>query len=148
MVGLNESRGWSGLRFGLLAALALWGCGQGGGPSTDGACEKNADDASTYVIIGFWDNDTCSGDPINTNAFPVVPTADCYCWPGHSGENSAQSFSCDPDAGTFSYTQYTDLVCGDGGSGTEKTSYTDQCEQDVPPTLYSRILDISACASG
>ena len=134
-----------GLLTSLLLAVVASACGLNE-DGTSGDCDKNPDDATQYVIIGFWDNDTCSGDPVNTNAFPIDATAACYCWPGHSGENSAQAFSCDYNAGSFTYTQYTDLICGDGGAGTEKTSYTDQCTQDVPPTLYSKILDISACA--
>ena len=81
-----------------------------------------------------------------TNAFPVTPDAGCYCWPGSSGENSADRFSCNREQRSFTYTQYGSLTCGeDDNTPTEKTVYTERCEQDIPPTLYSRIINFEAC---
>ena len=80
------------------------------------------------------------------NAFPVVQDAPCYCWPGNSGENSADTFSCDTEAMTFTYTQYNTLTCGEGdNTPTVKTIYSDKCEQDIPENLYSKIIDFGAC---
>lgn len=112
-------------------------------------CSPNATDPSQYVIVGFWNNDpTCSGEPMITNAFPVSASAGCYCWPGNSGENSADTFSCDPSNNSFTYTQYNTLTCGVGDdTPTAKTSYTDRCEQDIPGNLYSKIVDYGACGS-
>jgi hypothetical protein len=117
--------------------------------SETGSCEPNPADAERYVIVGFWvDDDTCSGNPTITNAFPVSAADGCYCWPGSSGENSADSFSCDTDAQTFSYTQYNSLTCGeDDDTPTLKTVSTDACTQDIPPTLHAKIVDYGACSS-
>ncbi|MFT4628785.1 MAG: hypothetical protein ACI8PZ_007481 [Myxococcota bacterium] len=128
-------------------APATTGGATGAGSTTD-ACTPNPTDPSRYVIVGFWNNDpTCSGDPMITNAFPVDPAAGCYCWPGNSGENSADGFACDPGAGSFTYTQYNSLTCGlDDDSPTAKTAWTDRCEQDIPANLYAMIVDYGACA--
>ena len=111
-------------------------------------CTPNETDPSSFVIVGFWNGDsTCSGDPIMTNAFPVDGEASCYCWPGNSGQNSADTFACDPGEGSFTYTQYNSLTCGLGDdTPTVKTTYLDQCTQDVPMNLYSKIVDYGACA--
>ena len=120
----------------------------GGSQPNTGTCDVIQSGAGR-VIIGFWTTSDCSGDPVNTNSFPVEPTADCYCWPGHSGENSAQAFSCNGGDGSFSYDQYVSLDCAtSGATATTKTSWSTACEQDIPPTLYSRILDYSACTPG
>ena len=122
-------------------ALGVSGC-----DSEADDCPVNPDDPTKYVIVGFWKTTDCSGDPETTNAFPVEGNAPCYCWPGNSGENSADTFSCDPDTNSFTYVQYGSLTCGqDDNTPTSKTVYTDRCEQDIPPTLYARIVDYGAC---
>lgn len=123
----------------LLAIATALGCGSSAG--TD-SCPVNAP-SSKFVQIGFWKTTDCSGTPISTNNFPVDPAAPCYCWPGHSGENSANSFKCDKAASSFTYSQYQNLTCGT--VATVKTSYTTKCQQDVPPTLYAKIIDFTAC---
>ena len=117
--------------------------------SSPGACDPNPTDPTQFVVVGFWNNDpTCSGDPMITNSFPVSEEAGCYCWPGASGENSADSYACDPTAGSFTYTQYNSLTCGEGDdTPTEKTTYLDQCTQDIPQNLYSKIVDYGACGA-
>ena len=101
-----------------------------------------------YVTVGFWTDATCSGPPANTNQFPVhYGDTQCYSWPGRSGENSASRFTCGPTS--FSYTQWTTLTCsgGQNPAGTRKTNTPTDCTQDVPPTLYARIVDFSGCAA-
>jgi hypothetical protein len=125
------------------------GCSAGNdGSSTAGtAPTPAAADGERYVTVGFWTDPTCSGPPANTNRFPVhYGDRQCYTWPGRSGENSASRFSCGPDS--FSYTQWTTLTCsgGQNPSGTRKTSPLSGCAQDVPPTLYSRVVDFSGCS--
>ena len=119
----------------------------GGTDDGGGDCLPNETDPSQYVIVGFWNGDpTCSGDPIKTNAFPVGSDDPCYCWPGNSGMNSADNFMCDPQAGSFTYTQYNSLTCGAGDdTPTEKTTFLDSCTQDIPMNLYSKIVDFGAC---
>mgnify|MGYP001226162792 CR=1 FL=1 len=115
------------------------------------ACGENDEsctvipDGENRVVVGFWETEDCSGEPVKTNSFPIDQNASCYCWPGHSGENSADSFQCNSD-GSFTYTQYGSLDCGiSDDSPTEKTVYTDTCEQDIPPTIYAKIIDNSPC---
>ena len=124
---------------GLSALLLLSACG-----AESGTCEV-IDSGTDRVVVGFWERDDCSGDPVATNSFPVDASADCYCWPGNSGENSADTFTCNAD-GSFTYTQYGSLDCGlSDDSPTPKTVYTTDCQQDIPPTIYAMILDNSAC---
>ncbi len=124
-------------------AMVGWLCLAGCGAKDD--CDA-IPEGEGRVQVSFWDNSDCSGDPIITNSFPVESDAECYCWPGNSGENSADSFSCNDGDGSFTYVQYNSLECGaDDDSPTSKTIYTSDCTQDIPPTLYSRILDYSAC---
>lgn len=111
----------------------------------DDECVLNPSDPSKYVIVGFWLTEDCSGEPVNTNAFPVDNEDGCYCWPGHSGANSATDFSCNPEDNSFTYQQYANLTCDASGNGTLKTSYTDQCLTDVPATLHARIIEYGAC---
>ena len=114
------------------------------------ACDKAGDceageEGEGRVVVGFWETDDCGGDPVAVNSFPVEADAECYCWPGSSGQNSADGFTCEGDGG-FTYTQYNSLDCGAGDdSPTTKTVYTDACQQDIPPTIYAKVLDISAC---
>ena len=126
----------------LIALLALAACGA----DPAGECES-IPEGTDRVVVGFWSNDDCSGEPMITNSFPVDPAAECYCWPGNSGENSADSFTCNDD-GSFTYVQYNSLTCGAGDdSPTTKTVYTTECTEDIPPTLRSMILDDTACGA-
>ena len=114
------------------------------------ACDGNEEcpviiEGEDRIVVGFWENDDCSGEPVTTNSFPINSSAECYCWPGHSGENSADSFTCNDD-GSFTYTQYGSLDCGvSDDTPTSKTVYTTDCTEDTPPTLSSMIVDYSAC---
>jgi hypothetical protein len=102
--------------------------------------------AERYVMVGFWAEPTCGGEPVSVNRFPVhFGDTGCYTWPGRSGQNSASRFSCGQES--FSYTQWNTLTCSGGQNppGTRKTSTLTDCTQDVPPTLYSRVVDFSGC---
>lgn len=117
------------------------------GESNVGSCAPNKPDSTRYAKIGFWKTTDCSGDPIKTNEYPINDTAGCYCWPGNSGENSADSFSCDATAKTVTIVQYNSLTCGAGdNTPTSKTFHLDECRQDIPPMLYSKVLDMGPCA--
>ena len=60
--------------------------------------------------------------------------------------NSADGFTCDSRAGSFTYTHYNSLTCGAGDdTPTEKTTFLDNCTQDIPMNLYSKIVDFGAC---
>ena len=127
--------------------LLSMACGPSNPVSPPQASTPTPAGSSRFVTIGFWTDPTCSGAPASTNQFPVqFGDTQCYTWPGRSGENSASRFSCGPDS--FSYTQWTTLTCsgGQNPAGTRKTSTLTGCTQDVPPTLYARIVDFSGCA--
>lgn len=133
-------------RWRLFAGLVLicGGCGASNQLGPSGNTASNGPER--YVTVGFWTDNTCSGAPVSTNRFPVhFGDTQCYTWPGRSGENSASRFSC--GSNSFSYTQWTTLTCsgGQNPAGTRKTDTVTDCTQDVPPTLYARILDFSGC---
>jgi len=142
---------WKTIFIGLVISI-LSGC-KGSAPTSASTSpaeiENNTLPAGTpLVTIGLWKTDDCSGDMIGTISFPVdYADQQCYSWPGHSGENSATNFVCGDNS--FSYTQWTSLTCSGGQrlDGTRKTVYTDKCQQDVPPTLYSKIIDFSGCST-
>ena len=88
---------------------------------------------------------TCGG---GTNHYwPVDYGTDaCHAWEGSGTDgrlhtNSAKNMRCED--GKFKFTQYAgNLVCG--GSGVDKVIGTD-CEQDIPPTIYTIGVDLSCC---
>lgn len=119
----------------------------GGSVSSQVGPTQTAAGSERYVTVGFWTDPLCRGEPVSTNRFPVhYGDSQCYAWPGRSGENSASRFSCGRDS--FSYTQWTTLTCtgGQNPNGTRKTSTLVDCVQDVPPTLFARIVEFSGCA--
>ena len=138
---------------GLTSLLFLSGCAS---KPTEQAAQSNSDESVGYTVlpegtavvtVALWETDDCSGEPVGTLTFPVeYADQECYVWAGNSGENSATNFSCGENS--FSYTQWTSLTCSGGQrpEGTNKTVYTTQCKQDVPPTLYSQIVDFSGCS--
>lgn len=131
----------SRILLGLALLCAAWSCSD----SDDSGCTVHALDATQYVIVGFWTTSDCSGEPVAQNAFPVAKDAPCYCWPGHSGENSADTFVCDAAAKTFTYTQFNSLTCGAGDTTPTVKTVTMDCKQDIPPTLSTRIVNFGAC---
>ena len=140
------------LLIGLIVVLVLSGCSSS---STNQPVVSNSDQSSTYTVlsegepvvtVGIWETDDCSGEPIGTITFPVdYADQQCYTWAGSSGENSATNFSCGENS--FSYTQWTSLTCSSGQrpDGNNKNVYTNQCQQDLPPTIYSQIIEFSGC---
>ena len=133
-------------------ATVVLSAGCGGAMEADGLSAPTAVPGPTpagserSVTVGFWNDSACGGAPVSTNRFPVhYGDAQCYSWPGRSGTNSASRFSCSEDS--FSYTQWTTLTCsgGQNPAGTRKTSNMTSCTQDVPPTLYARVVDFSGC---
>ena len=134
-------------------ALALASLSCGGNTSTTTptsvaatAIPTNPVVSARYVTVGFWQEPTCNGEPINTTAFPVdYGDAMCFVWAGRSGENSAGRFAC--GSAGFSYTQWTSLTCSGGQvpGGTRKTVSVGGCTQGVPPTQYARVVDFSGC---
>lgn len=138
---------------GLTVVLILSGCSD----NSSSQPEDSNNDTPQYttlpegtplVTIGIWKTDDCSGDTEMTITLPAnYADQQCYTWAGNSGENSATNFSCGDNS--FSYTQWTTLTCSGGYNpeGTDKTVYTTECQQDVPPTIYSRIIDFSGCTA-
>ena len=133
---------------GLAHVIAVAGCSGGASAGALPLVSPTPAPAANerYVTIGFWNSSVCEGAPVSTNRFPVhYGDRQCYTWPGRSGENSATRFACGSDS--LSYTQWTTLTCSGGQNpqGTRKTTNLTDCTQDLPPTLYARIVDFSGC---
>ena len=101
------------------------------------------------VMLQTGPDSECSGG--NIHAWPVgVDNTDCHGWTaidnnGKLHKNSANNISCNPD-GTFSFTQYAgSLTCEGGSGGVTKTYALNSCGQDIPPTLYTKAIDLTCC---
>ena len=86
----------------------------------------------------------------NIHKWPVgMEASDCHGWSAEDNSgaehlNSAANITCHED-GSFSFEQYAgNFDCS--GEGVLKTYYPDECEQDIPPTLYTVAVDLSCCA--
>ena len=70
----------------------------------------------------------------------------CHAWQGTGSDgrlhsNSAKNMRC--EEGKFKFTQYAgNLVCS--GNGVDKAA-GNECEQDIPPSLYTIGVDLSCC---
>lgn len=89
------------------------------------------------LVVGTGPGSTC-GDGAPVHAYP--PAGGCHCWASTDStckqrDNSVTGMRCDED-GSFLLEQHTNLDCS--GTGKTKTVRLDECEQDVPQTLYSR----------
>ncbi|MFP6662772.1 MAG: hypothetical protein VCC00_01055 [Deltaproteobacteria bacterium] len=79
-----------------------------------------------------------------------MASGDCHGWTatdprGDVHENSASAIQCNSD-GSFSFTQYAgNLTCD--GTGVDKTFVLDECDQDIPPTLYTSATDLTCCTA-
>ncbi len=79
-----------------------------------------------------------------------MASTDCHGWQaldtsGKQHDNSAADIKCNVD-GTFSFTQYAgNLDCS--GDGATKTYTLNDCEQDIPPSLYTVAVDLTCCSS-
>lgn len=119
------------------------------------------------VVVGSWPHakgytpkpgeNPCEGEPAMKIAYPLDYGAEkCYCWKHWVSKtnlhpNSAKSFTCGADHVSFSFIQWTDLVCGRSGTaidpkGEKKTLWTKKCCRDSPPEIWSQILNYSGCA--
>lgn len=91
----------------------------------------------------------CSGG--NIHAWPVgMDKDDCHAWEsvdtnGRLHQNSANHITCNAD-GTFSFTQFAgSLTCEGGQGGVTKTYALNSCQQDIPPRLYTKAIDLTCC---
>ena len=104
--------------------------------------------AYPLVSLQTGSDENCSGG--NIHMWPVeMDASDCHGWSAEDNSgaehlNSAANITCHED-GSFSFEQYAgNLDCS--GEGVLKTYYPDECEQDIPPTLYTVAVDLSCCA--
>ena len=62
---------------------------------------------------------------------------------GRQHDNSARAIQCRAD-GSFAFTQYAgNLTCQ--GGGVTKIYKPDTCEQDFPPVLHTKAIDLACC---
>ena len=122
----------------------------------DAGLTQNTLDASTVsdcafplVYLQTGPSDTCSGG--NIHAWPVgMEAGDCHGWRGTDNggsvhDNSANGIQCNAH-GTFQFTQFAgNLNCE--GSGVTKIYTLNECQQDIPPRLYTIAFDLTCCAS-
>lgn len=138
--------------------LVLVGCAspttaEGDLPSGSESVEKVSTDTVRCVFplvrLQTGQDAECNGGNIHT--WPVgMESDDCHGWvsndnTGKLHENSANNITCNPD-GTFSFTQYAgSLTCEGGSGGVTKTYTLNSCEQDIPPKLYTKAIDLTCC---
>lgn len=90
----------------------------------------------------------CGGGGVHTFPLGLAP-ADCHGWRavdpmGEAHDNSANAIGCNAD-GSFSFTQFAGSIdCT--GNGAVKSYVLDECEQDVPPSLYSVATNLTCCS--
>ena len=128
--------------------LLSWGCSTKEN-DTNTTTIPASECAYPLVSLQTGPGDDCSGG--NIHMWPVgMLASDCHGWSAedNSGEehlNSAAEITCHED-GSFSFVQYAgNLDCS--GEGVLKTYYPNECEQDIPPTLYTMAVDLSCCAA-
>ena len=105
--------------------------------------------ASPLVDLQTAKDPACGGG--NVHKWPIgMATTACHGWravdtSGQPHDNSANAIGCGED-GSFSFTQYAgNLDCS--GSGVVKTYTADACEQDTPPVLYTKAINLACCES-
>ncbi len=125
--------------------------------STSGATSGTSDtsgeaNACAYPLVRLQTgkDPACAGDG-NEHRWPVgMPASACHGWRaldtmGKEHNNSANDLKCNAD-GSFSFTQFAgNLDCT--GNGVTKTYALDDCEQDIPPVLYTRAVDLTCCSA-
>ena len=100
------------------------------------------------VTLQTSQDTSCGGG--NTHKWPIgMAATDCHGWRsldnnGKQHDNSANTIQCNSD-GSFSFLQYAgNLTCG--GTGVLKTYPLNKCEQDTPPNLYTKAVDLTCCS--
>jgi len=147
-------------------ALADGGAGSPDGVPSEGVAPADADlssDADTLedspdsaqanvcafplVVLQTGKSPQCGGG--NVHQWPIGMAADdCHGWSamdsrGGQHHNSANGIGCEPD-GVFRFTQFAgNLDCS--GTGTLKVFSPGQCQQDIPPVLYTEAVNLACC---
>ena len=104
--------------------------------------------AFPLVKLRTGPDESCSGG--NEHHWPVgMAPEDCHGWSATAGGrehlNSANTIQCNED-GTFEFTQFAgNLDCS--GTGVRKVYSLDECQQDIPPRLYTLAFDLACCAA-
>ena len=143
-----------------LVALLTGGCGDDSAQDEPGETDSLSSDTQAtsdvnpchapLVRLQTGPDPDCAGDG-NAHQWPVgLEPEDCHGWSatdpqGEAHLNSANDIRCEAD-GSFSFTQFAGtLDCS--GSGVTKTFSLDVCQQDTPPVLYTKAVDLTCCAS-
>jgi len=107
---------------------------------------NNSSNDCAYPLVELQ---TSSGRSIHRWPTGMEPT-DCHGWgaqdnSGQQHRNSASEITCH-DNGSFSFKQHAgNLACS--GTGVLKTYYPDECQQDIPPVLYTVAIDLTCCTN-
>jgi hypothetical protein len=102
---------------------------------------------SPLVELQTAKDPTCAGGNVHRWPIGMAPAA-CHGWravdtSGQQHDNSANAIGCGDD-GSFTFTQFAgNLDCS--GTGVVKTFTADACEQDTPPVLYTKAINLTCC---
>jgi hypothetical protein len=114
---------------------------------TDEGLAPSSPCAFPLVYLQTGKDTNCDGG--NTHAWPIgMAATSCHGWKavdtsGNEHNNSANAIGCNAD-GSFTFTQFAgNLDCS--GTGVVKTFVADQCEQDIPPVLYTKAVNLTCC---
>ena len=85
---------------------------------------------------------TCNGDI--THYYPLDSSI-CHGWASSDSShlNSSKNMRC-IDATTFEFDQYAGNLNCEGRSVTKQVKL-DECEQDIPPVVYTKGIDLECC---
>ena len=119
----------------------------GSPPASDGGAGSECN--YPLAVLQTGKDNTCPGG--NVHRWPLgLAATSCHGWlavapSGETHENSANAIACTEDGG-FTFTQFAgNLACQ--GNGTVKTYAPDVCEQDIPPVLYTKAINLACCMS-
>lgn len=138
------------LGFLLTAALAPAGCETSSSEAAAPITDATATDACSapLVVLRTGTDSACGG--VNEHRWPIgLAATDCHGWratdtKGDLHDNSANQIKCNAD-GSFTFTQFPgNLNCT--GTGNVKTYKLNVCEQDTPPMLYTKAVDLTCCS--
>ncbi len=132
------------------------GCGARSSATTSatldgGATSVGEGGACSFPLVKLvtGPDSSCGGD--QAHWWPVgMPAEACHGWAavdtsGREHLNSAKNIRCNAD-GSFSFDQHAgNLTCS--GTGKTKVYRLDRCDQDTPPSLFTKAVDLGCCAT-
>ena len=128
------------------------GAPSNGGVQADAGAPSNGAEPCAAMLVSSQtgSSSTCDGGSVHVWPIGLAPT-DCHGWravdtSGGEHDNSANQIRCNAD-GSVSFVQYAGSIdCTEVvGPGVAKTFRVGDCEQDIPPSLYTTGRDVTCC---